>query len=125
MASNSNVNNIRMIFALTLVHFTGDFYSSFINPLFPLFVAKLDLSLTQVGIIAGVSRLLAFIVQPSVGYLSDRYQTRGFILGGLLLVVVFTALSGIAPSFWILLPCIALGSLGSSMFHPSYPSSNR
>ena len=119
MASNSNVNNIRMIFALTLVHFTGDFYSSFINPLFPLFVAKLDLSLTQVGIIAGVSRLLAFIVQPSVGYLSDRYQTRGFILGGLLLVVVFTALSGIAPSFWILLPCIALGSLGSSMFHPS------
>jgi FSR family fosmidomycin resistance protein-like MFS transporter len=28
--------NIRVIFALTLVHFTGDFYGSFISPLLPL-----------------------------------------------------------------------------------------
>ena len=30
--------NIRVIFALTLVHFTGDFYGSFISPLLPLLV---------------------------------------------------------------------------------------
>ena len=119
MIVNSGATNLRIIFALTLVHFTGDFYSSFISPLFPLFVGKLGLSLAQVGIIAGVSRLLAFVVQPSVGYLADRYQTRGFILGGVLLAVVFIPLSGIAPSFWILLTCIAVGSLGSSMFHPA------
>lgn len=111
--------NIKVIFALTLVHFTGDFYNSFISPLFPLFVGKLNLSLTQVGIIAGMSRLLAFIVQPSVGYLADRYQTRGFILGGLLMAVVFIPLSGIAPTYAFLLPCIAVGSIGSAMYHPS------
>lgn len=116
---SNHTTNIRVLFALTLVHFTGDFYSAFISPLFPLFVDKLHLSLTQVGVIAGVSRFLAFIVQPSVGYLADRYQTRWFVLGGLLLTVVFIPLSGIAPSFWILLPCLAVGSLGSSMFHPS------
>ena len=77
--------NFKVIFALTLVHFTGDFYSSFTTPLFPLFVQKLNLSLVQIGIIAGLSRFLAFIVQPSVGYLADRYQTRGFVLGGVLL----------------------------------------
>lgn len=110
---------VRVIFALTLVHFMGDFYSSFISPLFPLYVARLDLSLTQVGLIAGVSRFLAFIVQPSVGYLADRYQSRLFALGGLLLAVVFIPLSGIAPSFLILLACIAVGSIGSSMFHPA------
>ncbi len=111
--------NIRILLALTLVHFTGDLYSSFISPLFPLFIEKLGLSLTQVGIVAGTSRLLAFIVQPSVGYLADRYQTRTFILGGLLLTVVFIPLSGIAPNFWLLLFLVALGSTGSSMFHPS------
>ncbi len=110
--------DVRVIFALTLVHFTGDFYSSIITPLFPLFVAKLSLSLAQVGVIAGSARLLAFIVQPSVGYLADRYQSRGFILGGLLLTVVFLPLSGIAPAFWALLLCVCLGSIGSSMFHP-------
>jgi MFS transporter, FSR family, fosmidomycin resistance protein len=111
--------NIKVIFALTLVHFTGDFYSSFTSPLFPLFVEKLGLSLAQVGTIAGVNRLLAFIVQPSVGYLADRYQTRTFIFAGLLLPVVFVPLSGISGGFWTLLAATAMGSIGSSMFHPS------
>ncbi|CAB5081408.1 hypothetical protein D3OALGA1CA_1319 [Olavius algarvensis associated proteobacterium Delta 3] len=118
MPRRSGTTDIRIILALTLIHFTGDFYSSFISPLFPLFVTKLGLSLTQVGVIAGVARLLAFVVQPTVGYLADRYQTRGFMLGGLLLVVVCIPLSGIAPTFWILLCCVACGSVGSSMFHP-------
>jgi len=111
--------NLKILFALTLVHFTGDFYTAFINPLFPVFVEELDLSLTQVGIIAGTMRLLAFIIQPTVGYLADRYQTRAFIFIGLALTIVCIPLSGIAPNFWVLLLCVALGSVGSSMFHPS------
>ena len=111
--------NIRVLFALTLVHFTGDFYSSFTSPLFPLFVEKMGLSLTQVGMIAGINRFLAFIVQPMAGYFSDRYQTRLFIMLGLLLPVVFIPISGIATGFWTLLLAVALGSVGSSMFHPS------
>jgi FSR family fosmidomycin resistance protein-like MFS transporter len=111
--------NLNVLFALTLVHFTGDFYSSFTAPLFPLFVDKLGLSLTQVGMIAGINRLLAFIVQPSVGYLADRSPTRRFILTGLLLAVVFIPLSGMAAGFWSLLLPVAVGSFGSSMFHPS------
>jgi len=112
-------HNLKILSALTLVHFTGDFYTAFINPLFPLFVEKLGLTLTQIGIIAGTMRLLAFIIQPTVGYWADRYQSRVFIFVGLALPVIFIPLSGIAPNFWMLLLCVALGSVGSSMFHPS------
>ncbi len=111
--------NIKMILALTLVHFTGDFYASFINPLLPVFQEKYSLTLTQIGLITGISRLLAFVVQPSVGYIADHYRTRLFVLGGTLLSIVFIPLVGIAPSFLILLIFISLGSIGSSMFHPS------
>jgi FSR family fosmidomycin resistance protein-like MFS transporter len=111
--------NVKVLFALTLVHFTGDFYSSFTTPLFPLFVEKLGLSLTQIGWIAGINRLLAFVVQPSVGYLADRYQTRGFIMVGLLTTVVFIPLTGVATGFWTMLLAVSLGSIGSAMFHPS------
>jgi len=111
--------NIKILFALTLVHFTGDFYSSFISPLFPLFVEKMGLTLAQIGIISGTVRLLAFIIQPSVGYMADRYTGRYFILIGVLLPVIFIPLSGIAGGFWILLAIVAMGSIGSSMFHPS------
>lgn len=116
--SSSGSFNLRMLFALTLVHFTGDFYSAFISPLFPLFVTHLGISLTQVGIIAGVMRFLAFIVQPPVGYLADRHPTRAFLLVGLGLTVVFIPLSGMATGFWTLLLAVSLGSFGSSMFHP-------
>ncbi|KAB2890104.1 MAG: MFS transporter [Desulfobulbaceae bacterium] len=111
--------NLKILFALTLIHFTGDFYSAFISPLFPVFVDELGLSLTQVGILAGTMRLLAFIIQPTVGYLADRSPTRAFIFAGLTLTIVCIPLTGIAPNFWILLFCVALGSVGSSMFHPS------
>jgi FSR family fosmidomycin resistance protein-like MFS transporter len=111
--------DIKVIFGLTLIHFIGDFYSSFINPLLPVFVEKYSLTLAQVGLIVGISRFLAFIVQPSVGYLADRYRTRFFVLGGPLLAIVFIPLVGIAPCFLVLLLVISLGSIGSSMFHPS------
>jgi FSR family fosmidomycin resistance protein-like MFS transporter len=118
MAANTKAN-IKILFALTLVHFTGDFYSSFISPLYPLFIQKMGLSLTQIGFISGVNLLLSFIVQPSVGYLADRYVTRNFILLGVLMPIVFIPLSGMTTGFWTLLLVIALGSIGSSMFHPS------
>lgn len=111
--------NIKILGALTLLHFTGDFYSAFISPLFPVFVDKLGLSLTEIGVIAGTMRLLAFIIQPTVGYLADRSPTRSFIFVGVVLPVFFIPLSGLAPNFWLLLLCVALGSIGSSMFHPS------
>ena len=111
--------NLKILFTLTLVHFTGDFYTSFINPLFPVFVDKLGLTLTQIGIIAGIVDLLAFVIQPTIGYLADRFQTRAFIFIGLLLPIVFIPLSGIAPNFGVLLLCVGLGAIGSSMFHPS------
>jgi FSR family fosmidomycin resistance protein-like MFS transporter len=111
--------NIKVIFALTFVHFIGDFYYSFVNPLLPVFLDKYSLTLTQVGLIGGISRLFAFIVQPWVGYFADRFQTRFFVLGGPLVTVIFISLVGIAPNFMILVFFICLGAIGTSMFHPT------
>ena len=111
--------NAKVIFALSLVHFTGDFYAAFLTPLLPLFVDKLGLTLTEVGLLAGISRFLAFVVQPSAGYIADHYHTRAFILGGPLLASVFLPLIGLAPSYWMLLLFVSIGSIGVSMFHPT------
>ena len=119
MMEQSRAANVKVTFALTLIHFIGDFYGSFINPLLPALVEKLTLTLTQVGLLGGISRLLAFVVQPPVGYLADHYRTRFFVLGGPLLAIIFIPLVGIAPSFLILLSFMCLGSIGSSMYHPT------
>ncbi len=108
-----------IVFVLTLVHFTGDFYSSFFSPLLPAFVDKLGLTLAQVGLITGLVRFLSFMVQPITGYLADRYETRSFVFAGLFSAFFFIPFSGIAPNFWTLLIVLCLGSIGSSIFHPS------
>ena len=118
MMEHSRSADVKVIFAFTLVHFIGDFYISFVNPLLPVFVEKFSLTLTQVGLMVGISRLLAFIVQPPVGYLADHYRTRFFVLGGPLLAIVFIPLVGIAPAFLVLILFVSMGSIGSSMFHP-------
>ena len=119
MSSTIKEADFKIIFALTLVHFIGDFYNAFVIPLLPIFITIFSLNLAQAGLIAGFSRFLAFVIQPPIGYLADRYSTRLFVLGGPLLVIVFISLSGIAPSFWLLLVFVSLGSIGSSMFHPA------
>ena len=110
--------NVRVLFALTLVHFTGDLYASFVNPLLPVFADTFSLSLAQVGLLAGVSRFLMFIVQPVAGYLADHYRTRLFVLGGPILSMIFIPLVGVAPSFLVLILFIVIGSTGQAMFHP-------
>jgi FSR family fosmidomycin resistance protein-like MFS transporter len=119
MTEQKETIDVKVIFALTLVHFIGDFYISFISPLLPVFVDKFSLTLAQAGLITGINRLLANLVQPFAGYLADRYRTRIFVLGGPLLAIVFVSLVGIAPSFLVLIIFVACGSVGASMFHPT------
>ncbi len=119
MTAHRQEANVKIILSLTLIHFVGDFYNSFIIPLLPLFIDKFSLTLAQAGLIIGLSRFLAFVVQPPVGYIADRHPSRFFALGGPLLVMVFIPLTGITPYFWMLVLFVCLGSVGSSMFHPT------
>lgn len=119
MTQHTKGGNTRVILALTLIHFMGDFYNAFITPLLPIFIDKFSLTLAQAGLVTGLSRFLAFVVQPPVGYLADRHPSRFFALGGPLMVMVFIPLTGITPYFWLLVVCVCLGSIGSSMFHPT------
>ena len=118
MLDSTSKTHWKILFAISLVHFSGDFYSSFINPLYPVFMEKLGLTLAQVGLLSGVSRFLMFIVQPLSGYWADRHPSRSFILIGLLMPIVFIPLTGITTGFYGLLLCIIIGSTGSSLFHP-------
>ncbi|MCK7469411.1 MAG: hypothetical protein MZU95_00375 [Desulfomicrobium escambiense] len=85
------------------MHFTGDLYASFVSPLLPVFADVFALSMTQVGLLAGINRFLMFIVQPIAGYFADHYRTRLFILGGPILSLIFIPLVGVAPSFLVLI----------------------
>ena len=53
------------------------------------------------------------------GRLSDKYGRRPMILAGLLVCCVFTAVLGLATSFWPLLILCACAGVGSGLMAPS------
>jgi len=111
--------NKKVIFALFLIHFIGDFFQSFIRPLLPVMANKFDLSLAQVGLITGVATFMAFLIQPIFGYLADRYKTRLVLLIGSFAGAICIPMIGVAPYFWMVLLLIGLGSISSAIYHPT------
>ena len=69
--------NIKVILSLTLIRFIGDFYNAFIIPLLPLFIDRFSLSLAQADLLTGLSRFLAFVVQPLVYLFSKEPSAPG------------------------------------------------
>src|SRR6266851_2630284 len=106
---------------LTLVllscgHFFVDLYSSALGALQPLLVQKLGLSLTQVGVLAGIFVFSNSVMQPFYGYLSDRFHTRMFSALAPAVAGIFISAIGFAPGFsWLLLLAV-LGGAGIASF---------
>ena len=111
--------NKKVIFALFLIHFIGDFFQSFIRPMLPVLADKFSLNLTQVGLITGIATFMAFLIQPIFGYLADRYRTRVILLIGSFVGAICIPLVGIAPYFGIVLLLIGMGSISSAIYHPT------
>jgi FSR family fosmidomycin resistance protein-like MFS transporter len=104
---------------LTLMHFLVDLHSGML-PVILLYQRQvLNLSLTQVGIIAGVYNFGISLSQPLFGHLADRFGERRFAFGGLIWIALLSAGLGFAPNFGGLLLIAALAALGSSSFHPA------
>ncbi|MBW1993130.1 MAG: MFS transporter [Deltaproteobacteria bacterium] len=111
--------NKKAIFALFLVHFSGDFFLSFVRPLLPVLAKKFFLNLAQVGVITAVATLMGFLIQPVFGFMADRYRPRRILLVSSLMGAVCIPLVGVVPSFVIVLALIGLGSISSAIYHPT------
>lgn len=103
---------------LTAGHFSIDSYSSFLAPLLPLLVQKLDLSLSMVGALVAMSSITSSLSQPLFGMLSDRLARPWFVLLGPITAGAFLCAVGLAPSFPVMVALVMAGGLGVAAFHP-------
>jgi MFS transporter, FSR family, fosmidomycin resistance protein len=99
-------------------HFLNDMVQSLILASYPLLKSAFSLSYARIGLITLVWQCTASMLQPFVGFLTDRrplpyslFAGMGFTLCGLLMLAF-------APSYLELLIAAALFGLGSSIFHP-------
>lgn len=106
------------ILFLTWTHFLNDSYASFLSPVLPLLVKKLELSLALAGTLAATSSVVSALFQPIFGIIADRLKRRYFILLGPALTSLGMSALGLAPSYTLLLLCLIVGGIGVAAFHP-------
>ena len=104
--------------AISFAHLLNDMIQSLILAIYPLLKGEFHLSFGQIGLITLTYQLTASLLQPLVGWFTDRRPQpyslpigMSFTLSGLLLLSV-------APSFMLVLIAAALVGTGSSIFHP-------
>lgn len=103
-------------------HLSLELSNNFLPVAYPLFIEKMGLTYSQVGIIAFVAVVAATLLQPVFGYLSDRFDSRLLLTASLLWIGTIMGITGLAGSYWLLVFLVGLGGLGSAAFHPAAAS---
>ncbi|MBR1616919.1 MFS transporter [bacterium] len=103
---------------LSTAHFINDVYTGFLNPIMPFIAAKLGITMAIATIILSMSHIFSSLLQPIFGFFADNSYKRAFIFWGLIFTSLFIPLAPAADTVWVMVVLIALGSLGSSLFHP-------
>ncbi|MFH5181336.1 MFS transporter [Paenibacillus sp. TAB 01] len=107
-----------ILFAISIVHLLNDTMQSTISALFPILKETLQLSYSQIGLIAFAMNITASFLQPVVGLYAD-VKPRPYILPlGVCFTLVGIVSLALAPSFAIILLSVIAMGVGSAIFHP-------
>ncbi len=107
-----------IMFAIGGVHLLNDSLQAVIPAMFPILEKSMGLTFTQLGLIAFVLNMVASVLQPVVGYLSDRKPKPFALPIGMAFSMVGMAGLAFAPEYWMILVFVIFLGFGSAVFHP-------
>lgn len=105
-------------YLITVSHMINDSCQSVLPALLPLFIFTYGLTLEQAGFLILANTALSSLLQPLLGYISDKIHQPRLIALGVLLSACSIGVMGIVTSYESLLICATLAGIGSSIFHP-------
>ncbi len=109
---------LRVLVALSVSHLLNDTIQSVIPALYPVLKESYHLSFTQIGLITFVFQCAASLLQPVVGFYTDRRPQPYSLAWGMGITLVGLVVLSRAGSFYAILGGAALLGTGSSIFHP-------
>jgi len=104
--------------ALSFCHMLNDMMQSLIPSIYPILKDNFRLTFTQVGLITLVLQLSGAMLQPVIGFISDRRPRPYALSMGMGFTLLGMLTLSRASSFGMVLAATSLVGLGSSVFHP-------
>ena len=109
---------MRIIGAVALAHLINDLIQSVLPSIYPMLKDSYGLTFTQVGLITLTFQLTASLLQPWVGYYTDRHPKPYLLPMGMICTLVGILMMSQVGSFPLILLAAGLIGIGSSTFHP-------
>ncbi|MDB4793690.1 MFS transporter [Methylacidiphilales bacterium] len=107
-----------ILVALSTAHLLNDIMQSLIPAIYPVLKQSFQLSFTQIGLITLVNQMTASLLQPLVGWRTDRHPLPFSLAIGMGFTLAGLGLLSLASNFGMILVSVAFVGVGSSVFHP-------
>jgi FSR family fosmidomycin resistance protein-like MFS transporter len=107
-----------ILFSIAFAHLLNDLMQSVIPSSYPILKENFNLNFTQIGLITFVYQLTASILQPFIGFYTDKKPKPYSLVIGMLFTISGLTLLSCATHFWMILVAVSLVGVGSSIFHP-------
>lgn len=107
-----------VMFAIGGCHLLNDSLQAVIPAMFPILEKDLGLTFTQLGLIAFALNIVASVLQPVVGFMSDRKPMPFALPFGMASSFIGMAGLAFAPEYWLILLSVVFLGFGSAVFHP-------
>ncbi|MDD0999157.1 MULTISPECIES: MFS transporter [Pseudomonas] len=118
VASQASPLVMRVIGACALAHLINDLIQAVLPSIYPMLKTTYGLSFTQVGLITLTFQLTASLLQPWVGYYTDRHPKPWLLPAGMVCTLIGILMLSMVGSFPAILLASAMVGIGSSTFHP-------
>jgi FSR family fosmidomycin resistance protein-like MFS transporter len=109
---------MRVIGACALAHLINDLIQAVLPSIYPMLKSTYGLSFTQVGLITLTFQLTASLLQPWIGFYTDRHPKPWLLPAGMVCTLIGILMLSMVGSFPAILVASALVGVGSSTFHP-------
>lgn len=114
------IMRLKDVWLISAGHAMTHWYTATFYLLLPLIGSELGLSYVQIGFIMTVQHTVGAASNLPAGMLVDRYGNRGLMMAASLFWVGFPyLLMGFTSTYWVLLACVTLVSVGNNIWHPT------
>jgi len=107
-----------VLLAISVCHLLNDTLQSLISAIYPIVKESFHLSFLQIGFITFTFQCTASLLQPCVGFYTDRNPRPYSLAVGMIFSLVGVVLLAFAWGYAWLLVAVGLLGIGSAIFHP-------
>ncbi len=107
-----------ILLSLSLCHLLNDMIQSLLPAIYPILKQSFQLNFEQIGLITFTNQLTASLLQPVVGWYTDRHPKPFSLACGMCSTLCGLLWLSQATAYWQILCAAALVGIGSSIFHP-------